>query len=509
VTIPTFTTYTPPDVYVADVTTPIITAPGVAAQVMAIVGPALGYRTANESFLLYSATGAQLSFQGVFTTAQVGPPPIAAPVVTTVTGVVLTQGVDYSFTVTPDASGNPALSITAIARVATSPNISDGSQITIVYNYADITYYRPQVFTDFQSVLNAYGPPLVSVSPTTSGASQVANPLSFAAQIAFTNTANTIIALALNPSVGNLQQQLQAAYAQLSTYYQATIIVPVFTDDLTPTSGTVSAYAATLAGDLKAACLLAASNGYPRIGIFGLPRNYSESAEPIVTLASSLKTKRIVLAYPEIVQVFNGLTGQVFNASGCYLAVALGATLTSLPVNTGLTRQSLDGFTGLTQAEIAAMTTSTLNAMAAAGTCIVYADRNGALTCRHGLTTDMSALNNREVSLVRQADTLLMQVAAGMENSGLIGEPITPEMPAIVEGALTSILEQCVNTNIINSWSNLTISQETFPSGDPTIIDCAFTYVPAIPLNYVQVTFSIDLTSGLVATQSAQNAAAA
>ena len=508
-TIPTFTTYTPPDVYVADVTTPIVTAPGVAAQVMAIVGPALGYRTANESFLLYTATAAQLSFQGVFTTAVTGPPPIAAPVVTKIDGTVLVQGVDYSFTVTPDVSGSPALAIATINRVATSSAIQDGAQITITYNYADVTYYRPQVFTDYQSVINAYGPPMVSVSPTTPGASQVANPLSFAAQVAFTNGANTIIALALNPGSGNLQQQLQAAYALLATSYQTTIIVPVFPDDLTPPAGTVSAYAAALASDLKAACISAANNGYPRIGIFGLPRNYSESAEPITTLAASLASKRIVLAYPEIVQVFNGMTGQVFNAAGCHLAVALGATLSSLPVNTGLTRQILDGFVGLTQGEIASMTTSVLNSLAAAGTCIVYQARTGALTCRHGLTTDVSALNNREISLVSQADTLLTQVATGMENSGLIGQPITTEMPAIVESALTSILEQCVSQDVINSWSDLTVTQQTFPAGDPTVITCTFTYVPGIPLNFIQVTFSIDLTSGLVTTQSAQNAAAA
>jgi len=31
---------------------------------------------------------------------------------------------------------------------------------------------------------------------------------------------------------------------------------------------------------------------------------------------------------------------------------------------------------------------------------------------------------------------------------------------------------------------------------------------PAVPLNYIQVTFAIDLSTGQVTTQSAQNAAA-
>jgi hypothetical protein len=48
--------------------------------------------------------------------------------------------------------------------------------------------------------------------------------------------------------------------------------------------------------------------------------------------------------------------------------------------------------------------------------------------------------------------------------------------------------------------------QQAYPGGNPTIISVTFQYLPAMPLNYITVQMSIDLTGGLVATQSQQNA---
>jgi len=509
-TVPTFAgAYTPPDVYVADTTSPIVTATGVPAQTLTLIGPALGYRSASQSFLIYAATAQQLTFGGVFTTAVTGPPAIGAPVVTLPGGQVLIPGTDYSLTVTPDPSGAASLAIATVNRVATSTNVTEGQQVTIAYNYADVTYYQPQIFTDFQSVLNAYGAPLLSSAPAVPNASQVANPLSYGVQVAFANGANTVIGLALNPADGTLEEQFLSAYSKIATMYAATIIVPVFTDDLMVTSGSVAQFAQQLAEDLDVACQSASASGFTRIGFFGLPRNYGESDLPVGTFAQAVGDKRLVLVYPEIVQVFNGLTNQVFSASCCYLAVALGAVLSSLPVDWGLTRQQVNGFVGLTPSEAQAMTPSFMNALAASGVCIVTQGRSGALVCRHGLTTDMSALNNREISMVRQADALLTSLQAGIENANLIGAPLTAEMPATVQAVVTSILEQDITAGIIQSYTSVSVIQQSLPGGDPTIINFSFSYAPAVPLNYITGTFSIDLTTGQVTDQSAQNAAAA
>lgn len=505
-TIPSFTTYQPPGVYVQDVSTPIIVPSLAPSQVLTLVGPALGYRTAVQSLLISASSPVALTYAGVYTTFHSGPPAIAAPVVKTLAGTTLTAGVDYSFTTTADPSGNPALATTTISRVGGSTNVADGQQVSVTYNYADATYFQPQVFTDPQSVVNAYGQPFLSVVPATANASQVANPLSAAAQLAFANGATTLLALALNPADGTLTQQFDAAYAKIATQAAATIVVPVFADDMSVSSGTVAAACQVLAQHLDAAMWSAYGDGFPRQGFFGLPRNYSESDEPVSTLARNIASRRTILAYPEIVLLFNSATGQTFRAAGCYLAVALGAILSSLPVDTGLTNQVVKGVTGLTQTEVAQMTNAFMNGLAASGVSVCFVNYNGALVCRQGLTTDMSALNFQEISLVRQSDTLLVAVRQGLQGSGLIGQPITTNTISVVQEALLGILEAAVANQAINDYTNVSVTQQTYPGGNPTIISISFNYLPALPLNYITVQMSVDLTSGLVAVQSAQNA---
>jgi hypothetical protein len=315
-----------------------------------------------------------------------------------------------------------------------------------------------------------------------------------------------VICLALNPSDGTLEQQFVAAYAKLANNYSANIIVPVFTDDLSPSSGTVAAFCSSLATDLKTACAANTAAGYPQIGFFGLARNYLESSEPITTLAASMNSSRLVLVYPEIVYIYNSATGQTFQAAGCYLAVALGALLSSLPVDTGLTMQQLSGFSGFPQTELTLMTPSFMNSLAAAGTCVVFRNYQGVLVCRQGITTDITGINDSEISMVRQTDSLSLLIQLGMQNQGLIGQPITATMVATVQAALMGLLEQAVNTAVIVSWTNLSVVQQTYPSGNPTIIACTFSYATAVPLNYITVTMAIDLSNGAVSAQSSQNA---
>lgn len=505
-TIPSFTSYNPPDVYVQDVSTPLVVPTLVQSQVLTLVGPALGYRTAVQSLLISASVPVVFTYQGVYTTQQAGPPSIAAPVVTTLSGTRLTAGVDYSLTTVAAPSGNPGLAVTSIERVGTSTSVADGQQVQVVYNYADSRYFQPQTFTDPQSVINAYGQPFLSAVPNTANASQVANPLSAAAQVAFANGATTLLCVALNPADGSLDQQFDAAYAKIATNPAATIVVPVFADDLTVTSGTVAALCAALAQDLNAAMWSAYNTGFPRIGFFGLPRNYSETDEPVTTFAANIASRRTVVAYPEAALLFNGATAQTFQCAGCYLAVALGALLSSLPVNTGLTNQVLRGLAGLTQAEISNMTSTFMNTLAASGVSVCFIDYNQALVCRQGLTTDTTAVNFSEISMVRQSDTLLVAVRQGLRGSGLIGGPITANTVTAVQEAALGVLEAAVTGSVIVDYTNLSVTQQTYPGGNPTVITITFQYLPALPLNYVTVQMSVDLSSGLVAAQSNQNA---
>lgn len=504
-----FTRYNPPGVYVEDISTPLVTSAGIPQSITCLVGPALGYIMATESVVIDADVAAVLTNRGVFTTAVDGPPAIAAPVVKKLDGTTLTVGTDYTLAVDASGPGGGPNAVTSISRVSSSTNVSDGDIVTITYSYANADYYQPQVFTDFDSVVTVYGLPMVSSAPSSPNSSQVFSPLAMGAQVAFQNGATVLLCVALNPSDGTLQQQFKAAYAKLATNYQASIIVPVFPDDLSVSSGTVAQYTTTLATDLEAHCVAASADGYPRVGLFGAPRNYSESDQAMDAFAGAIKNKRVILTYPNRLQFFNGMTNQITEISGCYLAAALGGLLGSLPTNRGLTKESVTSFVGFSAPVAQVMTKLFKNTLSQAGVCVVEMNRLNQMLVRHGVTTDMTSLLTREISLVRIADTLFEIIQLGMEAAQLIGEPITPETVIQVRGALQSLLEQSVASDLIVAYANLSVKQQTYPSGDPSIIECKFSYQPALPLNYVTVSFQVDLQSGVVGDTTALAAASA
>lgn len=498
ITIPDFTRYVAPGVYVEDNSDPIVTSSGLPAQAVAIIGPALGYQTATETLQIFATTGVVLDNRGIFVTAVTGPPAIAAPVVKKLDGTLLAENTDYLFTVDSSGTGGAAASVTTIQRISNSPNIADGDTVTVAYAYADTDYYSPQLHEDYDTVLTMYGVPMVTNPPTNPNSSQVASPLSLGAKVAFENAATTLLTVATNPADGDLRVQFQKAYAKIATNYATTLVVPVLPDDITVSSGTVATFVQQLAQDLKAHCENASTAGFARIGFFGTPRNYSETDLSQEALAGSLDSKRVVLLYPHNLSMFNSATNQNAEVSGSYLAVAAVAKLSSLPIAQGITKQAVSSFQGLPTAIQQKMTKAYKDLLSGSGVAVAEIDRLNRLSIRHGVSTDMTALNTREISMTRIADTLYALVQLGMEAAELIGQPIDAEMTTRVKSALTSILEQAKLSEVIVDYQDLKVRQQTPPSGDPSVMECKFAYSPAVPLNYIVVQFQLNLTTGEV-----------
>lgn len=498
ITIPDFTSYVPPGVYVEDTSDPIITAGGIPQSTLCLIGPALGYQTASENILIYSSTGTILANEGIFTTAQVGPPAIAAPVVRKTDGTLLALNTDYTFTVDSSGPGGLAGSITTIQRIVNSPNINDGDTVTIAYAYADTTYYGPQTHSDYDTVLAVYGLPMVTTALDNPNSSQVSSPLSLAAKVALENGATRLITVATNPNDGDLRVQFQNAYAKIATNYSTTMIVSVLPDDMTVSTGTVASAVQQLAQDLRNHCVNASIAGYGRIGFFGAPRNYGEADLSFPALATSIDSARLVLVYPPRLQMFNSATSQITEVCGSYLAAACGGILSALPVNTGLTKKQLSSFQGLSATLKQLMTKTFKDSLSSAGVLVAEIDRLSRFSIRHGVSTDMTALNTREISMTRIADTLYAMVQTGMEAADLVGQPSTPEMSMRVKAALATILEQAKLSEVIVDYLDLKVRQQVAPSGDPSVMECRFAYQPAVPLNYIVIQFSLDLTTGEV-----------
>lgn len=504
--MPDFTSYVPPGVYVQDTSQPVVTPTTVPTNVVTVIGPAQGYQTSTDVVRVYYGTNTALSQRGIFVTSVTGPPAIAAPVVKDASGTVMTVGADYAFVVDTAGGGGASNSVTYIKRLGTDANtaspggLSDGDTVYVTYSYANSVYYSPQEFSDPSQVSATYGPALTGTAPTNPNASQVVCALTLAAQIAMANGASSVLCLATNPADGTIREQFTAAYAKIQATYEASLIVPCFVDGSPQASGSADAHSAdavqSLIQDVNTHCVTAAADGFGRMAFVGVETSYDSVTRGFDALATSIDSKRTVLAYPNQLSFYNSLLAQTTVVSGYFLAAAMAGRLAGGAVARGLTAVSVTGFNGLPAVLAQQQTNAFKNSLSKAGVSVAEITQGGALSIRHGLTTDMSSLTTREIAQVRIGDVMFQRVQTGMDAAGLIGQPIDANMTTKVKGALTGILEATVSDEVILSYGNVAVRQQALPSGDPSIIEGSFSYQPAVSLNYLTVTFAIDLTSG-------------
>lgn len=482
------TQYNPPGVYVSDVSTPYADpiATTLSDRAICLVGPAVGYQGATESIQLFSESATALSRPNVSQDSDL--------IVTSANGVPLVLNEDYAVTVD---SSNPDAAITSLTRLPAdvseqSPaGVNDGDFVRVSYNYTDPAYGQPQMFTDYGSLAQVYGAPLDNT-----GEGNIVSPLTMAARVAFENGASRVLCVAVTGTDdASWEASYQTAYAMTATRPDVDVIVPIFPETTGLTADTLS----PLLIDLRAHIDQCYNDGYPRIACVGTPAAYDEANNPVGPVAQSILDKRIVFAYPTVLQMFNASTSQTMTVGGTYLAAAFAGRLSMNPVQQGLTRQPISTLSSLTPDVQQKMTRQFMDGLAVDGVAVVMVGRNGRLLVRHGTSTDTTSMVTREISITRAGDTLMLDLQQALDNTGLIGSPITADTVSNVKAILIGELEQEVIAQVINQYASVQVSQRVYPGGDPSIIDCSFQYLPAVPLNYIQVNFSMNLSLGVVA----------
>jgi hypothetical protein len=461
-----------------------VAASGVPATLVAIVGPSLGTRHSVEQFTLATVAW-RLAKKGVDLDT------VAITLVST-GAVVAPTDYDLEPTADPDTTHDYYVDVTR----AGGGTLSVDTPVFIEYDYTDPTFYDPRQFNDYEDVKDAYGEPL-NLTPATIGQSDyvaITSPLSLAAKIAFENGAGTLVLVATTPPAPTdttLSQRsaarraaLSAAYAKISANYDINVVVPI-------TEGIVDGDAASTGVDLRSHVETASDNGYFRIGLYGLPPNITTAPDTLVT-SGNFRSRRVVLAYASAagLSYFNGAAGQSLALGNQYLAAAYAGRLAALPAQKALTREILRSFAGIIGTPLS---NSLKNQYAAAGVALTEPDRIGRLVVRHGLSTDPTDLNSREISLVRARDAMLVLVQLGVDNAGLIGQPIGADTPGTVKSVVAGLLEHAKLTGIFVDYADLQVRQRSI---DPSVIEVRFGYSPAYPLNYVVITISINVATG-------------
>lgn len=462
--------------------------PGIDPTVVCLIGQGIGYHTYIESVSFASGNSVMLTQKGIDPTSIVVAGYITDPSNSgqTIphTFVVDVPGTPHDYSVTQNTTQGAANSVTTIGR-ETGGAIEIGNPVvTVSYKYTDTSYSALTPFDNYNSFVEAYGP---AYDPLTGA---ISSPLTLAAQFAIQNGANFLYAIATD-GVGSVETQFNTAYAKLAGNYAANVIVPIW-----PGVNTLSAVQGLLQ-DMKGLIQADAAAGFLRMAVCGLDQTYLPSPTDLATIGTSTGSSRIVIPWPNQLQVYNGVTNATVVVDGWYLAAAYAGLLASQTPQMPLTRKFPIGFIGIPSVVQQQLTPTVMNDLSASGICLTTTDRNNRLVVRHGLTSNfLGGVMEREISLVRAQDALYYLIQETLDNSGLIGTPIGAQTALNVKGVVSGALELSITNGLINGYSGLVVREQTPPAGDPTVIEVRFAYQPPWPLNYILVSFTIDTSAG-------------
>lgn len=469
--------YTPPGIYVDEQATPVPNISSIVAlppSRVALVGPSVGYQQRTDTLQL-GASPVQLTQTGVDT---------ATIVVTSLDRVVYALTTDY---LVNETGAVPEDAVTTVARSGGGSAIPLDSVVYVTYRYTNSAFYQPYYTTDWDEIQSRYGAAIL-----VTGA--IGSPLSLAAKIVMEQGARELI---LVPTAGSsptavTAAQLATALARLSAREDVGVVVslPV---GITGTDGGPGE-TTQVCTDLKNHVINAVADGNYRIGIIGLESIAVRSHDQ---LAGVIDSERIMLAYPNVMNWYNGYTNLVIELSGYYLAAAYAGRLASQQSQIPLTKKQIASFASIPARIFNTMTPAFKNNLSGHGVAVTEQTADGRLVVRHGVATDMTNVLTREISITRSKDTLLRLITQALDRSGVIGEALSADSPVHIRGLVEGALSQAVGIGTIIGYSNLAVR---VAASDPTTLECKFAYDPAYPLNKINVSFSINTVTGTVQT---------
>jgi hypothetical protein len=483
------TGYQVPGVYIEKSATGSVAAVGAGATVLCLVGTGLGYETNTEYISFASGSTVALAKKGVVVDGN----------------LVLTAELDSGHTVfvidngstQHDYAVSTTSGVTSITR-HNSGTIPVDRPVKVTYRFTDDAYYSLNRFDDDSTLMGIYGSPL---DPSTGA---IVSPISFAAQAAFRNNANVIFTVALDlrgavnpasPTSQELQDAWSVAYNKIIPNYEINLVVPLWAE-VDDTSA-----AETYLSDLSAFLTTAETEGFPMMAITGVAAGYA-TFDPDV-LAASVANSRVVIVWPQKMYYFNSLQNRgTTECDGFYLAAACAGVLAGQSPNRGLTQSQISGFTGIPADVLNQMTTSKKNGWSSKGVSVAEINRSSQIVIRQGLTTDVSRIDKREISIVRCLDVVIEGLQLTLESAQMIGDPITPDTPLQIAGLVDGALQANLLDDIISDYTSPLVTQAPDPQNNPTVIKVTFSLKPIYPVDYIDVSLTVDLTTSAITSST-------
>jgi hypothetical protein len=213
--------------------------------------------------------------------------------------------------------------------------------------------------------------------------------------------------------------------------------------------------------------------------------DYTEIAQAYQDLGQLYQNRRVIMVAPELVGATIESTEQ--QIKGYYLCAAIAGMVGQLAPQQGFTNYPITGFTRVKGSNDVFNQTQ-MNVGAAGGTYWVIQEvAGGPLTCRHQLTTDLTSIETRELSITKVVDFTAKFMRAGLRNfigKFNITQPFLDTLSTVVQGQLSFLTESGV---IIGGDLNNIVQDTSAP--DTVLIDVTLD-VP-YPCNYIRLTLVI------------------
>ena len=498
--------YRQPGVRVSEVVTPQISPLVAAPADIALVGRARGYQIRTDQFTLNGTSAIPLP---------------GLPVGATVTAVDSVkdaldpskgQATGAGYTVTTDYTVQAAAG--TITRVGAGA-IADGRLVNVTYRYVAADYFDPIRLFDMAAVEERFGP-----SVTASG-NAISSHLSYAAAIAFENGAPSVVCQALfrrstpgDPTTArNDVDDTQAAALSswtdtlfvLRDIEDINILVPVVGQSQ-PNIGdatwlsiaqafqdhvqymkTNDQHMVTILGEDSSASASVAQKATLRTHVGTLAGRYGGAVAENTVMVSPSKFRRAFPAY--------GVTNYI---GGQFVAAALAGMIASRPVSSSLTKKSVSGFIEVAP-WASGLSKQDKDDDASVGLLVIEQSK-GLITVRHSVTTATDQSARRELSVVRAKHRLIESIRDTLDRQ-IIGNLIADEnAPFVVASAVSGVLAELLQQRDIVDYGP---PSARIMSLEPTTIQVKFSYRPAFPVNYIDVSFSLDLSTQTITDNAA------
>lgn len=488
-----FTKYRPPGIYTENAGGPTLAVRSSVPTAVAVFGLSRGYRLGQFSITvsadvdddgeLVPAVNETIPDSGI----RVDTDPdngthLYIKVYNPNTGEVWVENTDWTLhRITQGADTTPGTEddLYTIKRVIDGGHIEPGDKIIVEYRYTDPRYFDVINFYDYDDVVDAYGPPLDADG-------NIVSELTLMARIAFINGATHVMAAAVDPvdPANPTTADYAAALDKFAEEDQIAILV---------TANGSQAIQSEVQTHVRAQ----ASNRYERRAILGRDGvSGTVLKSHLIENATALFDERIALVGPSRFVYYAPEVNREIVIGGQYMAAALAGMTVSMRAAEPLTRKRVYGFV---RVDGTPLREGEKNELSENGVMVVETNRRNIMWVRHGVTTRPDVIERREWSVIGQQDVMVYRVRDFLDADGLIGSPIYDTTLTLVKASAESALQSLKRDQVIRDYQGLKVRQL---ASLPDVLEIRYEWLPAYPLNYLVVRYSVQLLSGDITAET-------